>query len=391
MYTYIVSADALRDNRYFMHYRTKGSKNGVRLYQYEDGTYTPLGRIHYGIGQGGKRGAKQEPNKGTGASTDTNQSKPKKVHLRKETARIEREILALTDKKYDEYLANNKDATLEDKLKQEDLIDKECIAKWDAMVKDIRKIDPTKANVVADTAKLAVDALFPVMYMVDIPMYAVKATSTIVSRSKTAHKIKTREEQCQKDPKTGLYLKNKDMSEEDDVKAINEGFMSFDTRNQNNCFLCTTTYELRRRGYEVYANGDNVGYTTQTFNRWYKNPKVRFANEFNITAAKKLRLETGKEPTLSQVRTEGYKLAQEALRSQPEGSRGNLCVTWKHGGGHSMIYEIRNGELIIRDAQIKSANVNPKTIFKQCTELSFCRTDNLKLNLKNMIEDGVFI
>ena len=37
---------------FLMHYRTKGSKNGQRLYQYEDGSLTPLGREHYGVGQG---------------------------------------------------------------------------------------------------------------------------------------------------------------------------------------------------------------------------------------------------------------------------------------------------------------------------------------------------
>lgn len=36
---------------YLMHYRTKGSKNGVRLYQNPDGTLTPLGREHYGVGE----------------------------------------------------------------------------------------------------------------------------------------------------------------------------------------------------------------------------------------------------------------------------------------------------------------------------------------------------
>lgn len=33
------------------HFRTPGSKNGQRKYQYEDGSLTPLGRIHYGIGK----------------------------------------------------------------------------------------------------------------------------------------------------------------------------------------------------------------------------------------------------------------------------------------------------------------------------------------------------
>ena len=39
------------EGAYMMHYRTPGSKNGRRLYQYKDGSLTPLGRIHYGIGQ----------------------------------------------------------------------------------------------------------------------------------------------------------------------------------------------------------------------------------------------------------------------------------------------------------------------------------------------------
>lgn len=38
------------------HYRTPGSKNGVRKYQYEDGTLTPAGKIHYGVGKSPKGG-----------------------------------------------------------------------------------------------------------------------------------------------------------------------------------------------------------------------------------------------------------------------------------------------------------------------------------------------
>ena len=40
-----------QSGHYLMHYRTKGSKNGVRLYQNPDGTLTPLGREHYGVGE----------------------------------------------------------------------------------------------------------------------------------------------------------------------------------------------------------------------------------------------------------------------------------------------------------------------------------------------------
>lgn len=38
------------DNNYLMHYRTPESKNGFRRWQYKDGSLTPEGRIHYGVG-----------------------------------------------------------------------------------------------------------------------------------------------------------------------------------------------------------------------------------------------------------------------------------------------------------------------------------------------------
>lgn len=56
------------ENRSLAHYRTKGSKNGVRRWQYEDGTYTPEGRIHYGIGEPRKKATSEEkaaPSKGS--------------------------------------------------------------------------------------------------------------------------------------------------------------------------------------------------------------------------------------------------------------------------------------------------------------------------------------
>ena len=39
------------DKNELYHYRTPGSKNGIRLYQYKDGSLTPAGRIHYGVGE----------------------------------------------------------------------------------------------------------------------------------------------------------------------------------------------------------------------------------------------------------------------------------------------------------------------------------------------------
>ena len=48
MSTYIAAGIPFSDELY--HYRTKGSVNGVRRYQNEDGSLTPEGRRHYGVG-----------------------------------------------------------------------------------------------------------------------------------------------------------------------------------------------------------------------------------------------------------------------------------------------------------------------------------------------------
>ena len=45
---------------YLIHYGTKGQKWGDRKYQYEDGSLTPEGKIHYGVGQG-KKGSYNPP------------------------------------------------------------------------------------------------------------------------------------------------------------------------------------------------------------------------------------------------------------------------------------------------------------------------------------------
>lgn len=47
------------DKGVLIHYRTPGSKNGRRLYQNKDGSLTPLGRIHYGVGKA-RKAAKEE-------------------------------------------------------------------------------------------------------------------------------------------------------------------------------------------------------------------------------------------------------------------------------------------------------------------------------------------
>lgn len=58
MSSYRVGGLVYSDELY--HFRTKGSKNGVRRYQYPDGSLTPEGREHYGVGPPREEGQKEE-------------------------------------------------------------------------------------------------------------------------------------------------------------------------------------------------------------------------------------------------------------------------------------------------------------------------------------------
>lgn len=45
----------MSDYTYLAHYQVKGAKHGVRRYQNPDGSLTPLGRVHYGVGEARKK------------------------------------------------------------------------------------------------------------------------------------------------------------------------------------------------------------------------------------------------------------------------------------------------------------------------------------------------
>lgn len=92
---------------YLVHYRTKGSKNGIRQYQNEDGSLTPLGREHYGVGEPREKAssASTDPNKGSQSEADANVarklSRKERKQLRKERKQAlekeRKEIRNLTD------------------------------------------------------------------------------------------------------------------------------------------------------------------------------------------------------------------------------------------------------------------------------------------------------
>lgn len=175
------------------------------------------------------------------------------------------------------------------------------------------------------------------------------------------------------DKATGLKLKNSEMTQKEDLAMVNPGFKNLQDNSKSNCMLCTTAYDLRRRGYDVTAGKAAVGYNANDVKRWY--PKAEYKTvDFERTAVDLFSHKKLIDATTS------------ALASQGEGARGNLMVRWDIGGGHSMAYEVSGGKVRIFDGQSNKIYNDPKKILRDCYSASYARLDNVEPNWKEIKE-----
>lgn len=226
--------------------------------------------------------------------------------------------------------------------------------------------------------------------------------------------------------KTNDKLKDKNLSLDDIqslvVDKINPGYGDIGTKQ--NCRRATFAYEMRRRGYDVMAtkttnaNGQNAmgllnaltpqeqaestsvlsvskrlieegnvqnerlrrGSTKMKFN---STPLLDMVN--NFAAGGKNRIQNGGEAQLD--RTAGI---FETLAKEASGSRGELGVTWKAGGGHSMAYEIFNGKPVIIDNQsgkmFKDIASFRETFGDTISTAGYTRLDDAHLNANFLLK-----
>lgn len=148
-------------------------------------------------------------------------------------------------------------------------------------------------------------------------------------------------------------------SDKEDQAVINPDYDPKVYANSMNCAYCTAAYELRKRGYDVEAAPAN----TLTYNTideiasWYKDPDLY---HFDTNAARSKDIEN------------------EMLK-MGEGARGQYCVYWGQGGGHSMVWEVKNNKVIVKDCQTNRV-VDIEEYLPYISEGYFFRTDNLELN-----------
>lgn len=143
-------------------------------------------------------------------------------------------------------------------------------------------------------------------------------------------------------------------------EANNPGFWAeldnyFNSYDEN-CWICTVAYGEQLKGNDVYPDDekDENGATYLMYNDdiegLYDDPKViNFWRDSNYK--NNVRRMTAQNEAYTEEEAKNIISIMED--TYPEGSNGNFLVWWdEQSGGHSMVWEINNGELIIRDTQI---------------------------------------
>lgn len=216
-------------------------------------------------------------------------------------------------------------------------------------------------------------------------MDTIRLGQAINSKSRTK-KVEAIRANSRIDKKTGLHIKEYEMTKKEDMKMVNPSFGNFDNNTKNNCMLCTTAYDMRRRGYEVSAKKASSGYEMSDAKRWYKGAKLvttvetpkelkTFSDRWNYGKAA-----SGGNKELTN------KVVSELLK-QGDGARGNLMMTWDiYGNGHSVIYEVEDGKVILRDCQSNTTYKNPKALLGYSVGASYVRLDNVQPDYKRIKE-----
>lgn len=237
------------------------------------------------------------------------------------------------------------------------------------------KTDSDKRSMAILAVRIVLDtmSLNPILLTEDVIRLG-RAISAEALNSKNVRRMNS----LNTDPKTGLKLKNREWTPEEDMKAINPSVHNLDTNTKNNCMMCTTAYELRRRGYDVAAGRSTTGFYSDKVTEWF--PKAKKVDVYNPPVG-------SGEWTKSRLKASSVignkELAEKTvneLKKQGDGARGNIMVQWGRGGGHSMAYEVSGGNVIIRDCQINKTYKDSTKILKKCATSIYVRTDNVEFD-----------
>lgn len=204
--------------------------------------------------------------------------------------------------------------------------------------------------------------------MVNAPKYISRKHKASAATRDYKSAVKEITNNASVDKKTGIKLKQSESTPDEDMHKINPAYGNFSDNSKSNCQLCSCAYALRRKGYDVMANGASDGYNL-----------VQVIESFSGS-------------TLKRANVKNAKALQEAYKLE-DGAYGALTVHWFTGGGHSVIYAVENGQPVIRDCQTNKAYKGDSAITKYLSrakdEVYFARLDNATPDFKKLKEYGI--
>ena len=198
------------------------------------------------------------------------------------------------------------------------------------------------------------------------------------------------------DEATGLKLKSKEMTKEQDMRAVNPSRGSGEADNENNCAFCTLAYDLRRRGFDVVAKKDANGVDTHEFyKKYYKDAEIHNLKpkeyEDMLKKYERYPAMAVTDRNYSKFQKAMIDNAERELLKQGDGARGYLGVVWSGTyTGHSVAYEVSGGKVYVMDTQsaTKRSLRYYQDLIRDC---EYARTDNATPNYEQIKKDGIKI
>lgn len=204
------------------------------------------------------------------------------------------------------------------------------------------------------------------------------------------------------DEKTGLFKKNKPMTQEEDAKVVNPFRDKNITGTDNNCAYCSTAYELRRRGFDVIADRTNEPKGTEEFytsifvdakKRDIRNKTCDFyeiekRGEDRFVKWTDNKKKKDKHISLASVgqNEEFAKSVISTLKKSAKNSRGFVTMNWAFGGSHVVNYEVKGGKLTLIDSQVGKVYNEKEAIeiLSNAWGSTYYRLDNSKVDYKKL-------
>lgn len=170
-----------------------------------------------------------------------------------------------------------------------------------------------------------------------------------------------------------MKVKEYDCTEDEDMALVNPFYstkwtdkdkeLGYDYIFSNNCASCSLAYELRRRGYDVEAGG-----MVQSSPNIYDLMELYSLKESDVGVTGGITLENAMD--------KANDIQKQILKKHGNGSRGQLAIYWRQGGAHSVVWECKNGEVIVRDCQTNKV-MSLYEVASNASEIDYYRTDNI--------------